>query len=101
MLEFDPDKRISVDEALKHPYFKDYKVMSDDEVRIYFILISLLNFLSLISFMRKKILQRKILRVRLNINLELIINEILLYYDDKIAKEYYEKKRKYDKENQI
>jgi len=35
------------------------------------------------------------------IDLELILNEILLYYDDSIAREYNEKKKKFDKENNV
>jgi serine/threonine protein kinase len=32
MLEFDPDKRMSVNEALKHEYFKDFVGVPEDEV---------------------------------------------------------------------
>jgi serine/threonine protein kinase len=32
MLEFDPEKRISVNDALKHPYFKGFNINNDEEV---------------------------------------------------------------------
>jgi len=87
MLEFDPDKRISIESALKHPYFQNYQNVVEEESKPPHI--SKFDFL----FEEKDLSKEEIK--------SLILNEILLYYDKKKVKEYYEKKQKYDRENGI
>jgi len=87
MLEFDPDKRISVEEALKHPYFKDYQNLVEEECVPP--KISKFDFL----FEERDLSKEEIKK--------LILDEILLYYDTSKVKEYYEKKLRYEKENEL
>ena len=81
MLKFEPDKRITVDEALKHKYFNDIPYEEEDKVEP----------VSKFDFEFDEVeLSTTELR-------EHILHEIMLYHDQKLldeyelAKEYYKK----------
>lgn len=81
MLKFDPDKRITVDKALKHKYFDDLPYEEEDKPEP----VSKFDF----EF-EEKDLSTEDLR-------ELILHEIMLYHDQKLLDEYEKDKEIYKK----
>jgi serine/threonine protein kinase len=77
LLEYDPEKRLSAEEALRHPYFKDLHTEEDEPTA---------NPISYFDFeFEQYTLDKKILR-------ELILDEILLYHNEN-ARKYYDQCR--------
>lgn len=81
MLKFDPDKRITVDEAMKHKYFDDIPKENDEKAEP----VSRFDF----EFEDQD----------LNINelRDLILHEIMLYHDQTILDEYEKAKEQFKK----
>ena len=81
MLKFDPDKRVTVDEAMKHKYFDDLPKEADEKAEP----VSKFDF----EFEDQD----------LNINelRDLILHEIMLYHDQTILDEYEKAKEQYKK----
>jgi len=84
MLEFDLDKRISVDEALKHPYLSMFTKNDIDNEKP--------NKISKFDFLYE---DKELNKIQIR---ELILEEILLYHDNHRYKEYIINKKKYENE---
>ncbi len=86
MLKFDPLKRITVEEALQHPYLKDFHLPDEEPVSEQ---ISRFDF----QFEEKEEIDNEELR-------KCILDEILLYHDNKHYENYIFLKKEYiEKEN--
>lgn len=81
MLVFNPNKRISVEEALKHPYLSTLHLAEDEPVS---------DPVSKFDFMFEEIEDVKVGEIK-----ELIISEILLYVDPDRYEEYQFTKKQY------
>jgi len=81
MLKFDPDKRITVDEALNHKYFDDIPKEHDEKTEP----VSKFDF------------EFEDLDLNINELRDLILHEIMLYHDQGILDEYEKYKEQYKK----
>ena len=81
MLKFDPDKRITIEQAMKHKYFDDLPVEVDEKVES----------VSKFDFEFEELdLSTSELR-------DLILLEIMLYHDQKILDDYEKAREQYNK----
>lgn len=80
MLTFDPVKRITVDEALKHPYLKE---LHDEEDEYTTDTVSAFDF------------DFEIYDLSKHEYIDLLYEEVELYHSDEVLKQYMDEKKKY------
>ncbi len=84
MLQFDPDKRISAHDAIKHPYFNDFK--EEDKVEDQADAVSKFDF------------EFEDMDLTTNELREMILYEIMLYHNEEILSKYEEERKQYLKQ---